>query len=202
MNQKKIKEFFDNLSDKLFKEVKNLISDIQSVYIEKGMKPFQKPLMYSIGAIMISYLIYASNKSTLNSDITELSKLKNLSGFYNEYVTLKKETNNYIDSFPPITEKDEWLNTLLNSTAAKYKIVFTNIESQEEIKLADQNIYLVSKRVHFITDYHTLGLFLSDIENHNIFVDISGLTVTKISGEFGKLNVSLVVSTVFAERVV
>lgn len=202
MNQQKIKEFFNNLSDKLFKELKNIISDFQSVYIEKGIQPFQKPLMYSISAILISYLIYASNKSTLHSNIIELEKLTRLSSFYNEYINLKKEINNYEYSFPPINEKDEWLNTLLNSTAAKYKIIFTNIESQEEIKLADQNIYLVSKRVHFMTDYKTLGLFLSDIENYDLFVEVSNLSATKISGEFGKINVSIVVSTIFAEKLV
>jgi Tfp pilus assembly protein PilO len=187
--------------DILLKKLKDTISDLQAIYIEKGIKPFQKPLIYSLCAILISYLIYISNTSTLKTKKNEIDNLMMLNGFYNEYTSIKQQIDNYSLMLPKIKDKDEWLNYILNTNASKYKIVFSNTESQEEVRVDTQNILIVSKRVQFTTDYNTLGLFIKDIENSSVFIEVSKLGITKSVNGIGNLDVSLTISTIFEEKI-
>lgn len=181
--------------------IKNLFSDMQAVYLEKGPEPFKKPALYAISAVVISYLIYSSNVSSLKNNKSELEKTTQLAGFYNEYIDLKAAMKTYSKMIPSIKEKDEFLNYLLNLTAAKYGITFTNIESQKEFKV--DNIYFVSKQVQFSADYNTIGNFVKDIENSPVFVEVSHLSLTKKNNDIviGRLDVSINVSTIFVERI-
>lgn len=181
--------------------VKDLFSDMQAIYIEKGPEPFKKPVLYAFLSVLISYLLYSSNIGTIKNNKMQLEKTKKLSGFYNEYTDLKSMIKKYSKMVPSIKDKDEFLNYFLNTTASKYGITFTNIDSQKELKF--DNIYFVSKQVQFSTDYETLGNFIKEIENYMVFVEVSQLSVTKKNNEIviGKLDVSLNISTVFVERI-
>lgn len=181
--------------------IKDLFSDMQAVYLEKGPEPFKKPVLYALSAVVVSYLIYSSNTGTLKNNKLQLEKTIQLAGFYNEYVDLKAAMKTYSKMIPSIKEKDEFLNYLLNTTASKYGITFTNIDSQKELKV--DNMYFVSKQVQFSTDYDTLGNFIREIENSPVFVEVSQLSVSKKNNDIviGRLDVSLNISTVFVEKI-
>lgn len=184
------------------KKIKNLIEDVQAIYLEKGPQPFQKPFLYAFLAIFISYLIYLSNKGTLKNNQLEYEKMSQLSSFANEYIDLKNSIQSYLKKIPSIKDKNEWLDYLLNITAHRYQIVFTNIESQKELKVGN-NMYIVAKQVQFTTDYQTLGKFIRDLENSPVFIEISQLVVMKKDDNYIiNIEVTINVSTVFLEKII
>ncbi|MEF3280167.1 MAG: type 4a pilus biogenesis protein PilO [Elusimicrobiota bacterium] len=193
-----MKKTLYNLKNKL----KDIIQDVEAIYLDKGPEPFKKPMLYAISAIVISYLIYLSNKGPLKNNQDEFERINQLANFYSEYIDLKKNIKNYLPMLPSIKDKDEWLNYILNTTAAKYSIIFTNVESQKELKIGD-NIYVVSKQVQFATDYETLGKFIRDIENSPIFVEVSNFSAFKKNDpQIIKIDVTLTLTTVFIEGIV
>lgn len=191
-----------NIISKYKKKIKNLIEDIEGIYIEKGIQPFQKPFLYALLTVFISYLIYLSNKGTLKNNQIEYEKMYQLSLFANEYIDLKNNIQSYFKKIPSIKDKTEWLNYLLNTTAQRYQIDFTNVESQKELKVGN-NIYVVSKQVQFTTDYQTLGKFITDLENSPVFVEISQLIAIKKDDNYiVNIEVTLNVSTIFLDKIV
>jgi Tfp pilus assembly protein PilO len=189
-----------NILKNLKEYIKDLFSDMQAIYLEKGPEPFKKPGLFAIGAIFISYLIYSSNTSTLKFNREELKKSKQIAEFFQEYKDLKTTFHTYSSMIPSIKDKDDFLNYILNKTASKYQITFTNIEGQKEIEI--DNIYFISKQVQFSSDYNTIANFIKDIENSPLFVEISQVSLIKRQNDssIGKIDVSLTVSSVFVEK--
>jgi Tfp pilus assembly protein PilO len=179
--------------------IKNMMDDLVAVYFEKGIEPFKKPLIYSFGIILISYLIYFSNSSKVSSLREELNKMEIISRYYDGYTQSKDQLEKYLKILPSIKDKNEFLGYVLNNTASKYKISFSKIDPDREIKTNLTNLYFVSKQVQFSTDYNTLGNFIRDIENNKPFVYISNISIKKSDNQeyLGMLDVTLNVSTVF-----
>jgi Tfp pilus assembly protein PilO len=176
-----------------------MMDDLVAVYFEKGIEPFKKPLIYSSGIILISYLIYFSNSSKVSLLREELNKMEIISRYYDGYTQSKDQLEKYLKILPSIKDKNEFLGYVLNNTASKYKISFSKIDPDREIKTNLTNLYFVSKQVQFSTDYNTLGNFIRDIENNKPFVYISNISIKKSDNQeyLGMLDVTLNVSTVF-----
>ena len=184
------------------KNLKNIFSDFISVYFEKGIDPFKKPLIYGFGMILLSYVIYFPSSSKYEDLKGELNQLEIVTRYYDNYIQIKESIKRYYSFVPSFKDKEEFLGYVLNTLASKHKISFSKIESQKEVK-TNFGVFVVYNSVSFSTDYYTLGNFIRDIENYKPFVYVSEINITKSDNQtvIGNLDVDLTIATIFVNRV-
>ncbi|MGC8867368.1 MAG: hypothetical protein ACP5PA_04055 [Elusimicrobiales bacterium] len=177
--------------------IKNLFSDVQAVYNEKGAEPFKKPLVISLIVIIALYILYHSSSSRLSDIKDRIKWIESIKDYYNEYTSSKETIKRYSSKVAAWKDKDDFLNYTLTSIASKNGIAFSSLEAQKEMTF--DRVYYVTKQVKFTTTYEKMIKFLAEIETSELFLEISQITISKKENpnQLGEVDVDLTLGTIF-----
>lgn len=184
--------------NKIISFFKDSVSDLQSIYAEKGIEPFKKPLAVSIPVFLAVYFgFYSPSGTKLMMARDELARYELLSPFYTDYIGYKNAAAQYKKNLPLYKDKDEWLDYIIRTNSQKNGITPDTISSQTESELTG-GFVLATREVTIRADYDTIGKLIADIENSPIFVKITEFDLKKDS-ELGVVSAQFKISTVFVK---
>lgn len=177
--------------------IKNVLQDVQAIYNEVGFEPFKKPAVISLIFIFASYFLYNTSSTSLIEKKERHDWLLLIKANYDEYISAKKTLKKYSNNIPSLKNKDDFLNYTLTSIASKNGINFSSVESQKEMQY--NKVIYATKQVKFTTTFENLIKFLAEIENNEVFVEITQINITKKDTPYqiGLLDVDMTVATIF-----
>ncbi|HBA61705.1 MAG TPA: hypothetical protein DCZ92_13015 [Elusimicrobia bacterium] len=189
-----VKEYFTRFKS-FFTE---MTDTMMAIYAEKGMAPFKKPLTITVPLILVIYvLVYNPLSSKIENGNVEIQRGRAIAESAGDYQDSRSRLAGFQRKLPPLKEKDDWLNSLLASTAKNHNISFDAITEQTEEESG--NFLLVYRQVQFTSDYATVGKWLAEVENTSNFLRIVALVVNK-DPESGRVKVTIKLSTIFPKK--
>lgn len=184
--------------EKIINFFKDSISEIQSIYAEKGIEPFKKPIMFSVPVFLIVYFgFYSPSVSKVNTLKEEVSRYELLGPLYSDYANYKNALSQHKKNLPLYKDKNEWLDYIIMTNCRKSGISPESIGAQTESELTG-GFVIASKDVSIVADYFTVGKLVADIENSQIFVKITELTLKK-GPQLGTVSAQFKIATVFVK---
>lgn len=184
--------------NKIISFLKSSVSEIQSIYAEKGVEPFKKPLIVSVPMFLAVYFgFYSPSGTKLSMARDELARYELMAPFYEDYVNYKNSSAQYKKNLPAYKDKAEWLDYIIRSNSQKNGITPDTIGSQTESEITGGFI-LAYREVSIRADYQTIGKLVADIENSPVFVKISEFNLKK-DAELGVVVAQFKVATVFVK---
>ncbi len=186
----------------MLEKIKNFIlemkGDLTAIYFEKGYEPFKKPVLYAIPFLLVAYaLLYLPSVKRLEAKRYEYAKLKASSEFYGRYSAARSKVREYESKLPALKDKDGWLDYILGKSAKKCKILIDSMSGQEERE--EGNLIMASRAISVKNDYFTVGKWISDMENSDVFLKITDFNLKKDTSKMGRIKVELTVTTVFSK---
>jgi len=132
---------------------------------------------------------YEKIKSTEN-DIENFPKLKA------DFSKLETKMKLYMQEMPQPTP--DWLLDKLNSIAGGLGISFDKIEPKGVTKSGKYSLQEVN--LGLITDYHSLGKFINQLENSSPFLKVMHISITANKDDVSKHNIVLQIGAYFIEE--
>lgn len=177
---------------------KDMAANIMIIYAEKGFLPFKKPLMIAGPTLLVLYAgVYRPISGRLATSREQLQSMQTVAQHADSYEEAKTKLSAYQRKLPLAKDKDEWLSYVITNTARTSGVSIDSLSSQTEI---EAGTYLVASRtVSMTTSYAKLGKWLAEVENSQIFLRVSDLTVRRDEGNSGALKASCTLSTIFSK---
>jgi Tfp pilus assembly protein PilO len=181
---------------KLKEIFQNIFSNLYRVYLEKGMEPFKKPVLFAAVIIFFLYFaVYSPSTSKIKNKKSELMTLESIAKYYEEYKNNKTRINYHHGKMPSIKDKDEWLKYLITTTSNKHGVFFDSLSIQSETEVGE---YVVASReISATATYEKMGKWIAEIENSLVFIKITDLNFKKDTGTIGNIKLSFKVVTIF-----
>jgi hypothetical protein len=178
--------------------LRDMSDNILVIYTDKGIKPFKKPLLFALPAVLILYgAVYVPLAEKLDEERHSLERIQLIADNYASYMGAKDRLAAYQRRLPLIRDKDEWLNYVMTSTAKTHGISFDSTSAQIESEIG--NFLLVSREVAVTTTYAQFGKWVADIENSPILLKVADVTLKKDGSRTGVIKVNMKLSTIFSK---
>ena len=185
-----------NLVAKITLFFKDMLDNIRTIYAEKGIEPFKKPLLFSLPTLLILYsAVYTPLSTKVRTRSDELENRQVIASHYTEYNDAKTRLAAFQRRLPLLKDKEEWLNYLMTSTAKTYGISFDSLSAQTESEVG--SFLLVSREVTVTTSYPNFGKWIAELERSPIILKVADVNLRKDSGRTGSIKVNMKLSTIF-----
>ncbi|HAH30917.1 MAG TPA: hypothetical protein DCL44_01235 [Elusimicrobia bacterium] len=185
-----------NLLVRLVDFFKDMVTDINIIYLEKGIEPFKKPVFLALPLLFFIYIaIYSPLTAKVTLRLAELTRFAAISQNYQEYTDARGQLLAYQSKLPLFKDKDAWLSHIITTTAKKNGLAFDSLSAQTEMEF--NGLLIVSRGVTLKTTYPKLAAWLADIENSPIFLKVTEINFMKQDGSVGMIQAKFTISTVF-----
>jgi len=180
---------------RLMSLLRDMLENILSIYAEKGMAPFKRPLVIALVVPFVLYnFLYRPLQSRIVLKSAELEKWRIIDAHYSDYQHAGSSMDAYRTRLPNLKDKEEWLKAVLTTTAKNYGIAPDSLSAQHETEVG--NFLLVSLEASVTTTYAKFGKWLADMEKTPKLLRVSEVTIAK-AGRPGFIKVTLKLSTIY-----
>lgn len=188
-----MKNFINKIKNSL--NIKDSLADIKNMILEYNYKPFILPIVI----VVVLYFLLSYLNTGATQMVTEVRNRveaqKAEIANEQEYKASKAVYEELVKRLPPFEKRNEWLLAEMLALFDKVKVVPSRTGKHN---LEESGIFVLSSITYEVeSDFAELGRLIESIENHEKFLRISELSVTRMEGSMGKLKTNLRVNTVF-----